>query len=98
MQINSVSSTNPVTFTKPTPLPQPAQPAGDQVSMSLSPDTFSSLVNEAGQMPEVRSEVVDAYKARIQAGQYPNEDVVSGLTDLIGGSIVHLAASESSAS
>jgi len=97
MQISSISITTPLPVEK-TRLSPSGKAATDQAVINFSPDTFSSLVNEAGQMPEVRSEVVDAYKARIQAGQYPSEDVVSGLTDLIGGSIVHLAASESSAS
>jgi hypothetical protein len=64
--------------------------------INFSPDTFSSLVQEANQMPEVRSEVVDSFKARIQSGEYPSQDVIEGLTDLIGGSIVQQAKSGSS--
>jgi hypothetical protein len=61
------------------------QPAGDQVSMSLSPETYSSLVSQASQMPEVRGEVVDAYKSRIQSGAYPTQATIDGLVNLMGG-------------
>jgi len=44
-------------------------------------------------MPEVRSEVVGAYKARIQAEQYPSQEIIAGLTRLIGGGILQLAQS-----
>jgi hypothetical protein len=44
-------------------------------------------------MPEVRSDVVDAFKSRIQAGSYPTQDDIAGLTDLIGGGIVQQALS-----
>ncbi len=67
------------------------QAASDQAVLNVSSDSFLSLVHEAGQMPEVRSEVVDAYKARIQSGAYPAPEVVSGLVDVIGASVVQLA-------
>ena len=74
--------------------PPPGEPpASDQVMINFSPDSFSSLVKEAGQMPEVRSEVVGAYKARIQAEQYPSQEIIAGLTRLIGGGILQLAQS-----
>jgi hypothetical protein len=59
--------------------------ANDQVAMSLSPDTFSSLVSDASSMPEVRGEVVDAYKSQVQAGNYPTQETLDGLVDLMGG-------------
>jgi len=65
-----------------TPAPEPAS---DQVSMSLSSDTFASLVSDASAMPEVRGEVVDAYKSQVQSGQYPAPEVLDGLVDLMGG-------------
>ncbi len=65
--------------------PAASQPAGDQVAMSLSPDTFSSLVQEAGAMPEVRGELVDAFKSQVQSGSYPSQDTLDGLVDLMGG-------------
>jgi hypothetical protein len=58
--------------------------SGDQVSMSLSPETFASLVSDAGSMPEVRGGVVDAYKSQVQSGLYPTSDTVDGLVDLMG--------------
>ena len=84
MQINSVSSSSPVSFVKPTSSPKGAEPAGDQVSMSASADMFTSLVNDATNMPDVRSEVVDAYKARVQSGAYPSQDTLDGLVNLMG--------------
>lgn len=83
MMISGLSSSNPIAFSQPTARAQ-TQPPGDQVSMSLSADTFSGLVNEAGQMPEVRGEVVDSFKARIQSGEYPSSQTLDGLADVIG--------------
>ncbi len=83
MTINGVSNAGAIAYAQPVSRPQ-AQPAGDQVSMSLSPETYSSLVTTAGQMPDVRTEVVDAYKARIQSGDYPTPETVDGLVDLMG--------------
>ncbi len=59
-------------------------PSSDQLAMSLSPDTFAGLVSDASSMPEVRGEVVDAFKAQVQSGQYPGSDVLDGLVDLMG--------------
>ncbi len=70
-----------------------SQPAGDQVSMSLSPETFTGLVRDAAAMPEVRGEVVDAYKSQVQAGHYPTPDTIDGLVDLMGGAWVKAARS-----
>ena len=52
--------------------------------MSLSADTFSSLVSEANQMPDVRGEVVDAFKSRVQSGDYPSSETLDGLADVMG--------------
>ena len=84
MTITGVSAAGAITYTPAASRPQ-AQPASDQVSMSLSPDTYSSLVSAAGQMPEVRGEVVDAFKSRIQSGEYPTSDTLDGLVDRMGG-------------
>lgn len=85
MMISGLSSSSPAAFSPPTARAAQTQPAGgDQVSMSLSADTFSSLVNEAGQMPEVRGDVVDSFKARIQSGNYPTPETLDGLTDVLG--------------
>ncbi len=46
-------------------------------------------------MPDVRSEVVDAYRSRIQAGNYPSEDTLAGLTRVIGGGVMQLAQTDS---
>jgi hypothetical protein len=75
--------------------PAPAPTAGDQVAISLSPETFSSLVQTANSMPEVRGEVVDAFKAQIQAGAYPSSDTLDGLVDLMGGTWAKSAQSGS---
>jgi hypothetical protein len=69
------------------------QPAGDQVAMSLSPDTFAGLVRDAGNMPDVRGDVVAAYKSQIQSGNYPTEDDLDGLVDLMGGTWAKQASS-----
>ena len=69
------------------------QPAGDQLAMSLSPDTFAGLVRDAGSMPEVRSDLVDAYKSQVRTGNYPTEDDLDGLIDLMGGTWASQASS-----
>jgi anti-sigma28 factor (negative regulator of flagellin synthesis) len=68
----------------------------DQAVLNFSANSFSSLVKEASQMPDVRSELVDAFKARIHAGHYPAQDVIDGLTRLIGGAVLQQARSSSS--
>jgi hypothetical protein len=83
MTISGISSSSPLSYGQPTAR-TPAQPEGDQVSMSLSADTFSSLVSEAGQLPDVRSDVVDAYKSRVESGDYPSSKTLDGLADLMG--------------
>jgi hypothetical protein len=83
MMISGISSTGSLAYGQPASR-TPAPPAGDQVSMSLSANTFSSLVSDAGQMPDVRNEVVDAYKSRVQSGEYPSSETLDGLADLMG--------------
>jgi hypothetical protein len=92
MQISgfSTSSSLPVLKTNSSPA---GKPATDQATLSSSADSFLSLVKAAGQMPEVRSEVVDAFKSRIQVGDYPSQETIANLTNVIGGSIVQAAAS-----
>ncbi len=84
MTITGVSAAGAIAYSQAASRPQ-AQPAGDQVAMSLSPETYSSLVTAAGQFPEVRGEVVDAFKSRIQSGEYPAPETLDGLVDLMGG-------------
>ena len=73
------------------PQTAPTTPSSDAAEINFSADTFSSLVQEAGSQPEVRSEVVDSFKARIQSGHYPAQDVIAGLTKLLGGGIMQAA-------
>jgi hypothetical protein len=92
MQINSVSTSVPLAFSKPASSPQGAAPAGDTVSISSSGDSFTSLVDQVNQMPEVRNEIVDAYKVRIQNG-YPAPLDVEGLVNLMGPTWSRMAGS-----
>jgi anti-sigma28 factor (negative regulator of flagellin synthesis) len=98
MQISSFSasfSTLPTkTMSSSSPTPQPSADQA-QTHFSTSATSFSGLVQQAGQMPEVRSEVVDSFKSRIQAGQYPTPDTMDNLTDVIGNGIVQMADSAS---
>jgi len=71
--------------------------SADQAVTNFPASSFSSLVSEASQMPDVRADLVESFKARIQSGQYPDQNTISGLADVIGGSIVKAAAAESSA-
>jgi anti-sigma28 factor (negative regulator of flagellin synthesis) len=95
MQISGISTSLSIPMGKINSS-QVSKPARDEAVLNFSTNSFSSMVKQAGQMPEVRSEVVDAFKARIQSGQYPSQDVIAGLTDLIGGAIVQQARSGSS--
>jgi anti-sigma28 factor (negative regulator of flagellin synthesis) len=85
MMISGLSSLASISFSPTTSRVQAPPAAGDQVAMSLSADTFSSLVQEAGQMPDVRSDLVDSFKARIQAGTYPTQATLDGVIDRMGG-------------
>jgi anti-sigma28 factor (negative regulator of flagellin synthesis) len=97
MQISSVSTSTFIPVQKSTSNSSSVGRAdSDQAVLNLSPDTFSSLVQEAGSTPEVRSDVVASFKARIQNGSYPSPDVVAGLANVIGGSIVARAQSADS--
>jgi len=95
MQINGVTNSLPIPMQKTT-TSKAVNVAADQAVINFSPDSFSSLVKEAGQMPEVRSELVDAFKSRIQAGNYPSPDDLAGLVNVIGRSVVQQALSDSS--
>lgn len=97
MQISNITTSTVIPAVKATSSPQPAPVAADtttdRAEFHLSASSFSSLVHQASQMPEVRSEVVDAFKTRIQAGHYPGEDIVAGLTKLMGGVVAQAAKS-----
>jgi len=95
MQISGITNSPLIPLPK-TSLSQTGKSATDQAVINFSPDSFSSLVKEASQMPEVRSEVVDAFKSRIQSGGYPSQADLAGLADVIGGGILHEALSGSS--
>jgi hypothetical protein len=94
MTISSIyiSSSIPMEKSKSSPA---AKPSTDEAVMNFSADSFSSLVKQAGQFPEVRSDVVDSFQARIQAGQYPSPDTMDSLTDVLGPSIVKMADASS---
>ena len=92
MQITGVSTPIPFSMEKTNSSPV-GKPATDQAVINFSADSFSSLVQEAGQYPDVRSEVVDSFKARIQAGAYPTQSDIAGLTNVIGGSVMQMAKS-----
>ena len=95
MQIGSITSSG--AFSLDRTISSPAQTAStDQVMINTSSDSFSDLVKAAGQMPEVRSDVVDAYKSQVQNGHYPSQEIVAGLIDLIGGGISKMAQEMSS--
>jgi hypothetical protein len=85
MMISGFSSLASISFSPLPARPQTAAASGDRLAMSLSADTFSSLVREAGQMPEVRSSVISSFKSRIQAGRYPTDSTLDRLTSLMGG-------------
>jgi len=96
MQISSISISTSLPMEK-TKSSAPAQSTTDTpvMSFSSSASSFTNLVKQASQMPEVRSDVVDSFKSRIQAGQYPDSETVDNLTDVIGSSIVKMANSSS---
>ncbi len=83
--ISGLSSLASISFSPRIARPPAAASSGDHLAMSLSADTFSSLVREAGQMPDVRSSLVNSFKSRIQAGSYPTDHTLDRLTSLMGG-------------
>ncbi len=96
MQINGTTTPSSVPVVNTTTSYSASAPnteAVDTADLSNSASSFASYVNEASQMPEVRSEVVDSYRARVHAGQYPSAEVVAGLTRLIGGPIMQMVNS-----
>jgi len=98
MQIGNITSSTSfsVAKTASSPAENLAPAPSDQAVLNFSADSFSSLVKEASQMPDVRSELVDSFKSRIHSGHYPSQDIVDGLTRLIGGGIVQAAKTGSS--
>ncbi len=66
--------------------------------MNIDPDTFSSLVKEAGSQSEVRQDLVDAFKSLVAVGSYPSQQTMDGLAQTIGGGIYQLATTSSASS
>jgi anti-sigma28 factor (negative regulator of flagellin synthesis) len=87
-----MSSSIPPVKTTSTPASQPTSPDETVTSFSSSANSFSGLVQQAGAMPDVRSELVDSFKSRIQSGQYPSSETMDALTDVIGNGIVKMAS------
>jgi anti-sigma28 factor (negative regulator of flagellin synthesis) len=92
MNINSATATSHLTFEKTSTL-SVAKNTSDKAVMNTSADSFVSLVQQASSVPEVRSELVDAYKSRISAGHYPAQDVIEGFIHLMGGRLAQMANS-----
>ncbi len=95
MQISSISFSSSIPMGKTTSS-SAAKPPADQAVINFSADSFSSLVDEAAQQPEVRSNLVASFKAQIQSGQYPTQSTISSLVDAIGGGVLQMAKSGSS--
>jgi hypothetical protein len=94
MQISSFPISPAIPPVKPSasaPTTTPASPDSAETNFTNSADSFSGLVQQAGQMPDVRGELVDSFKSRIQAGEYPTPETIDNLTDVIGGGIVQMA-------
>ncbi len=77
MQITSTNFSPIVTkaFTYKSPVKTPT----DQAQIGMSPDTFQQLVSDAKNVPEVRSEVVKDYQAKIKSGGYPSSALLDEL-------------------
>ena len=99
MQISSFSLTSPsvsaIKASNTTSAPATASATTEQseTSFTNSADSFSNLVAQASQTPDVRSDLVDSFKSRIASGQYPTSDTIDSLTDTLGSSIFQLADS-----
>ena len=96
MQISGITTSTTIPVQRTATSSSEVNSASDQAVLNTSADSFSSLVKAASQMPEVRSDVVETYKSRIKAGHYPSEDIIAGLTRLIGGGIMQSAKKSSS--
>ena len=95
MQISGVSTSSSIPMDR-TISTQAGKVSSDAAVLKFSADSFSSLVQEAGQMPEVRTDLVEAFRSRIQSGNYPTQETIAGLANLIGPSIVQQAKAGSS--
>jgi anti-sigma28 factor (negative regulator of flagellin synthesis) len=84
MQITSTSTVPYLPVSTSSGTTKPTAPAQDSEppALALTSPTFFALVQEAKSYPEVRSELVAAYKAQVASGHYPAPDVISGLADL----------------
>lgn len=90
MQISGVSTSSSISMGKMDSSPS-RKAVTDQAAIKFSPNSFISLVEDAAQMPEVRGDVVDAFKSRIQAGEYPTQNALASLVNVIGGAVIQQA-------
>jgi flagellar biosynthesis anti-sigma factor FlgM len=94
MQISSFSispSISPVKTTAAAASKPTSSPVETDASFTTSAASFSSLVQQASATPDVRTDLVNSFKARIAAGQYPTSETIDSLAETIGGSIIHMA-------
>jgi hypothetical protein len=78
MQISGTTSSASIPLQRASVPSSAVQSTSDQAVLNTSADSFSSLVKAASQMPEVRVDLVATYKARVQAGHYPEQDIIAG--------------------
>jgi anti-sigma28 factor (negative regulator of flagellin synthesis) len=93
MQISSVSTTSLIPVQRSASSQSTGQTTSstDSAEINFSADTFSSLVKDASNEPDVRTDLVNSFKSRIHSGHYPAQDVIAGLTKLLGGGIANAA-------
>ena len=97
MQINGYSNLTPLpssrngTTSNNVNTSSPAS-SDDQAVISTSGDNFTSLVSAAQQIPDVRTDLVESFKSRIAAGEYPTAGTNDALVSALGSHIVKLAS------
>jgi anti-sigma28 factor (negative regulator of flagellin synthesis) len=62
----------------------PSHFESDRVELSKEAEFNMSYVQRIKDMPEVRPELVEHFKSRIQEGNYPPPAIIDGLTHLLG--------------
>ena len=61
-------------------------PQIDHALLHVTAENFTNLVKAAKAYPEVRNDVVSAYKSQLANGSYPSDQTIAGLASRLTGS------------
>ncbi len=52
---------------------------------------LANMIDQVKNTPDVRADLVDKFRQKIQLELYPPPDIINGLTELVGGKVDQLA-------